>query len=79
MKLRLCTQWFRILGCEKRWKTCVAILCGVVGGAVGVHCGSRVDGVDNGWRMLGSVGGGGEGGVGVLEGWVVGGTIWCGW
>jgi hypothetical protein len=59
MKLRPCTQWFRILGCEKLWMTCVAVLCGVVGGVVSVHCRSRVGGVGDGWRMLGSDGGGG--------------------
>jgi hypothetical protein len=60
--------------------TCVAILCGVVGGVAGVHCRDGVGGVGGGWRMLGSGGGGGGGCWGqVVEGWVVGGTIWCGW
>jgi hypothetical protein len=39
--------------------TCVAILYGVVGGVVGVHCRSGVGGVGDGWRMLGNGGGGG--------------------
>jgi hypothetical protein len=60
--------------------TCLAILCGVVGGVVGVHCRSRVGGVGGGWRMLGSGGGGGgECWKRLVEGWVVDGTIWCGW
>ncbi len=42
--------------------TWVAILCGVVGGVVGVHCRSGGGGVGDGWRMLGS----GGGGVGIL-------------
>jgi hypothetical protein len=60
--------------------TCVAILCGVVGGMEGVHCGSGVGGVGDGWRMLGSGGGGGgECWERVVKGWVVGGIIQCGW
>jgi hypothetical protein len=59
--------------------TCVAILCGVVGGVVGVHCRSRVGGVGDGWRMLGSGGGGGECWEQVVEGWVVGETIRYEW
>ncbi len=52
--------------------TCVAISCGVVGGVVGVCCGSRVGGVGDGWRMVGS-GGGERGMLGVGTGGLGGG------
>jgi hypothetical protein len=58
--------------------TCVAISCGVVGGVVGVHCGSGVGGVGDGWRMLGS-GGGWWGMLGVGTGGLGGGwddSVW---
>jgi hypothetical protein len=58
--------------------TCVAISCGVVGGVVGVRCGSGVGGVGDGWRMLGS-GGGWWGKLGVGTGGLGGGwddSVW---
>jgi hypothetical protein len=56
--------------------TCVAISCGVVGGVVGVHYGSGVGSVGDGWRMLGS-GGGWWGMLGLGTGGLGGG--WDNW